>query len=192
MSSPKGPRKLLAKISRLLEDLKIPYLVTGGWAVTVWGRPRFTADIDLVIKISLPDIDGLVKALQGLAEEGYIDRGMVEEALETQGEFNYISPTGIKVDFFVLPETAFGESQLARGVSRRILGESVRFISPEDLILVKLLWHRESGSEKQLTDAHSVLEISAQQLDGDYLRKWARKLGVEELFNEISNDAEIT
>ena len=42
---------LLRKIAAALEQLGIPYLITGGLAVTVWGRPRFTADIDIVVEI---------------------------------------------------------------------------------------------------------------------------------------------
>jgi len=41
---------LLTKIAKELENLKIPYLVTGGIAVAVWGRVRATLDIDIVIE----------------------------------------------------------------------------------------------------------------------------------------------
>lgn len=37
------PEKLLCKIAEILEKLRIPYIITGGFAVAVWGRPRFTA-----------------------------------------------------------------------------------------------------------------------------------------------------
>jgi hypothetical protein len=43
-----GPRELLIEIAKILDKLKIPYLVTGGIAVLIWGRPRFTADIDII------------------------------------------------------------------------------------------------------------------------------------------------
>jgi len=47
------PRHLLVNIAKILERLKIPYMVTGGMAVFIWGRPRFTADIDMVIEFKL-------------------------------------------------------------------------------------------------------------------------------------------
>ncbi len=45
------PRQLLVSITKTLKYLNIPYLVTGGIAVLVWGRPRFTADIDIVVEL---------------------------------------------------------------------------------------------------------------------------------------------
>ena len=50
------PRHLLIKVVKILSKLNIPYLVTGGVAVLVWGRPRFTADIDLVVEIKREDL----------------------------------------------------------------------------------------------------------------------------------------
>jgi Na+/glutamate symporter len=41
------PSDLLVKAVQILDQLQIPYAVTGGFAVLVWGRPRFTADIDM-------------------------------------------------------------------------------------------------------------------------------------------------
>ena len=51
MPNQEDPKHLLVSIARILDDLKIPYLITGGIAVLVWGRPRFTADIDVVIEV---------------------------------------------------------------------------------------------------------------------------------------------
>ncbi|OGF62085.1 hypothetical protein A2926_03320 [Candidatus Giovannonibacteria bacterium RIFCSPLOWO2_01_FULL_44_40] len=48
----------------------------------------------------------------------------------------------------------------------------IYFLSPEDLILSKLLWSKESGSELQLRDAESILKFQ-KKLDLKYLRKWA-------------------
>jgi len=45
------PRQLLVKVAKVLDNLSIPYVVTGGMAVTIWGRVRFTADIDIVIEL---------------------------------------------------------------------------------------------------------------------------------------------
>lgn len=45
------PEQLLSKIAKILKDLKISYAVTGGFAVIVWGKPRFTADIDIIVEL---------------------------------------------------------------------------------------------------------------------------------------------
>ncbi|TSC75274.1 MAG: hypothetical protein G01um101430_481, partial [Parcubacteria group bacterium Gr01-1014_30] len=60
-----------------------------------------------------------------------------------------------------------------RRIPRNVLGQRVYFVSPEDLILSKLLWYKESESELQLRDIESVLKFQ-KKLDWEYLKKWAK------------------
>jgi len=180
------PRHLLINIARILKQLKIPYIITGGMAVLIWGRPRFTADIDIVVELKKKDIDNLEKALIALGNAGYIDKGAIREALETKGEFNFIDgETGVKVDFWVLRDDPFDFSRLKRRIAKSILGERVYFTSPEDLILIKLRWYQEFQSSRQIEDVESILRISGKKLDMQYLKHWAKKLGVLEIFRSV-------
>lgn len=177
------PQHLLVKIVKVLNQLKIPYLVTGGIAVYVWGRPRFTADIDIVIELKKEKVKQLV---QTLIKDGYIDEDAVMEAIKYKSEFNFIDQeVGIKVDFWVLKNNDYDKSRLERRIAKKILNQKVFFISPEDLILKKLLWHQESQSTRQLEDIHSIMEILKGKLDFTYLRKWAKKLDTVELLEEM-------
>lgn len=179
------PRTLLINIAGIFDELSLPYLITGGMAVSVWGRPRFTADIDIVVEIKPSDIKGLVKALKGLGRAGYIDEDTAGEIVRKGGEFNFIDGiTGIKVDFWVSSNGDFDLSRFKRRSAKKILGQKIYFTSPEDLILSKLKWFKESGSNRHLEDAESVLKISGDDLDMGYLREWAKKLGV---MNELGN-----
>jgi len=47
-----GPYDLLQKIAGLLEQLHVPYLVTGSIAAMAYGEPRLTNDIDIVAAIN--------------------------------------------------------------------------------------------------------------------------------------------
>src|SRR3989338_5646727 len=95
------PTQLFLKVIEILESLEIPYLISGGLAVVVWGRTRFTADIDIVVELQEKDIDNLERALKYLSQISYLDREMMNEALRTYGEFNFIDGnSGIKVDFW--------------------------------------------------------------------------------------------
>lgn len=176
------PRQLLVKIAKTLKRLKIPYLVTGGIAVLVWGRPRFTADIDIVVELHESGVDNLIKALRNIGEVGYIDEEMIRDAVRRQNEFNFIDgDTGVKVDFWLLRKNdPFDGSRLKRKVIKKILGESVYFTSPEDLILIKLKWYKESSSSRQLEDVESIIKLSRDKLDINYLEQWSRKLDVKE------------
>lgn len=178
----------LKKIAELLQKLKIPYLITGGVAVVVWGRPRYTADIDLIIELKK---EKTKKFIAALAKEGYVDEDAVHEAIKLQSEFNFIdNESGMKVDFWMLEDSDFDRSRLKRAIARIIFGQKVYFSSPEDLILKKLLWFNESKSNRQLEDIHSIMAIIKDQLDYDYLRKWAKKqktLGILEEMMSLVN-----
>lgn len=180
------PRHLLAEVAKILQRLKIPYLVTGGMAVLVWGRPRFTADIDIVVELKSENIDKLTSALSILGKASYIDKNMVKDALKHGGEFNFIhGETGIKVDFWVVKKQEFELSRLTRRIAKNILKQKVYFISPEDLILSKLRWYKKNQSSRHVEDAESVLKISGKKLDMAYLRRWAKKLGILGALNKL-------
>lgn len=180
------PRHLLLKIVRILNKLDIPYIVTGGIAVFVWGRPRFTDDIDIVVELKTEKIEQLTRELLRVSKASYADANMMRDALRHQGEFNFIDgATGVKVDFWVSKEDEFNHSRFARKITQKILGEDVSFISPEDLILAKLHWQQISPSSKQLEDVESIFKISGDRLDRKYLAKWVAKLGVQDMYNKI-------
>ena len=68
-----NPEELLCAIAKILKELKIPYVITGGFAVAIWGRPRFTADIDIIVELLDKHIQDLVKKLLSLDKGSYID-----------------------------------------------------------------------------------------------------------------------
>ncbi|QQG42701.1 MAG: nucleotidyltransferase [Candidatus Giovannonibacteria bacterium] len=180
------PRRLLVNVAQILERLNIPYIITGGIAVLVWGRPRFTADIDIVVELKTSDISKLEKALRELSGAGYIDKQSIEKAILQEGEFNFVDgETGVKVDFWMLKRNAFDVSRLRRKIAKEILGQKVYFSSPEDLILIKLQWFKESGSSRQLEDVESILKISGSELDIEYLKMWALRIGVAEMLEKL-------
>lgn len=82
-------QKLLVKIAKILNKLHISYIITGGYAVSVWGRPRSTFDIDVVVELPESRINALAKALQGISELSYVDESMMEDAVLRRGEFNF-------------------------------------------------------------------------------------------------------
>lgn len=171
--------KLLLEIAKILGNLKIEYFVTGGFAVSVWGRPRATFDIDIIIKIIEPQAVLLAKAFREISKAGYADENMIKDAIDNQGEFNFIDPSsGLKVDFWVAREGASFPPEFKRKRLKRISNQNVYFVSPEDLILSKLQWYKISPISKHLEDIESIFKISGKELDMLYLRKWAKALGV--------------
>ena len=165
---------------------KIKFYEEGGMAVFVWARPRFTADIDIVVLLKSAHISLLAHALQGLSKASYISADMMRRALERRGEFNFIDGTsGIKVDFFVIGGRPFDQSQLDRRAAQQILGHRVYFVSPEDLILSKLLWFQMGEYAKQCEDIESILKFQ-KKLDWKYMRKWATIHSTIGVLNELA------
>lgn len=176
-----APEKLLCKIVKILDKLNIPYIVTGGFAIAVLAKPRFTADIDIVIELLPQKISLLSKELLSIDKDVYISKEAIKEALEHGGEFNFIHPqTGLKVDFWV---KRYPFEKFERAIVVRIEGQDVKFISPEDLILSKLIWYKEGQGAKQLEDIRAILEISKPDLN--YIKKWAVKQTTIEILNKI-------
>lgn len=177
--------KLLQKLATILEKLKIPYFITGGIATVIWGRPRFTADIDVVIQLVPQKLDKLAQELLKIDKNVYLSKESMTEAMKRQGEFNFIHPaSGLKIDFWILKNTPFDETCLKRRVKKTINKQKVFFISSEDLILNKLLWRRKSESTRQLEDVESILKIS--KVDLKYLKRWAKLLEVSQILNKLT------
>ncbi len=178
-----NPEELLILISKILDELNIDFYVSGGFAVSVWGRPRFTADIDLIINLEEKNIDQLAKKLKEELPEAYIDKLQMEKALANLGEFNVIEPSiGMKIDFWVLKNDEYGKLSLRRSVKQDI-GRKVRFVSPEDLVISKLIWYKKDSSSRHLEDIRSVLDIST--VDRKYVKEWVKKFNLEKGYKEI-------
>ena len=183
-------QKLLKKIAEILEGLKIDYCVTGGFAVSVWGRPRSTFDIDVIVQLKAENIPPLIKNLRRLSAAGYIEESAVKEAVSRGGEFNFIHPeSGIKVDFWAVKENdAVGKSELKRKIGKNLDGQKIYFISPEDLILSKLRWFKESESNRHLEDIKSILKISGKKINSDYLESEAKKQNNADILVNLMNE----
>ncbi len=180
------PEKLLLKITPILKDLKISYFITGGLAVSIWGRPRATFDIDIIIKLIEPEVPALVKALRKISKAGYIDEDVAKQAIVQKGEFNFLDPkSGLKIDFWIAKDDLRSKIAYSRRKVKKIHGQQIYFVSPEDLILSKLIWYKESQSSRHLEDIESVLKISKKKLDLKYLKNWAKRLGVLGIFNKL-------
>ena len=170
------PEALLQNIAKILNRLKIPYIITGGFAVAVWGRPRFAADI--VVEIFEKNITSLSKGLMSLGQESYLDETAIKRALIEKGEFNFIHlPTGLKVDFWI-KKTDLDKLKIKQGVVKKINNQPIKFISPENLILSKLLWYKKTKSDREIEDIKSILKFT--KIDLNYLKKQAIKHNINE------------
>jgi hypothetical protein len=169
----------------VLERIGLPYLITGSLATVFYGEPRFTNDIDIVVDLPAARIAELCAAFP--SPEFYVSPEAAQRAVAQKSQFNVIHPaSGLKLDLIVPANTAFNRGRLARARSVRPAPDYVAsFASPEDVILMKLDFHRRGGSDKHLRDIAGVLRISGEQLDREYLDSWAQRMGLEETWQGV-------
>jgi len=65
--------------------------------------------------------------------------------------------------------------------------ETVILAPPEYVIVRKLEYYREGGSEKHLRDIRSILTISEARLDLPALKEWVGRLGLETEWRKVSS-----
>jgi hypothetical protein len=175
-----GPRDLLIHVARFLESIGAQYFVTGSMGAMVYGEFRMTQDVDIVVDLRYGHVPDLLGRFG--EPDYYVSQSAIREAMENCSQFNVIEvATGLKVDFMIPDESAFNASRFARARSVEIApGERVRVSAPEDVILKKLEYFKAGASDKHLRDIASMIKISGETFDREYLERWARELGVEE------------
>lgn len=162
-----------------LEHLALPYCITGSVAASVYGEPRLTADIDVVLLMQLQDIQALRSAFPD-ADYYVPPEETVRDAVarSARGMFNLIHhKSQFKADIYV----ATGDTLHAWALEhrRRIdLGGSGAWIAPpEYVILRKLEFLREGGSDKHLRDIRFIL--AATPVDRAFIEREVSRLGVQ-------------
>lgn len=173
-----GLFELLASVARDLEDVGVVYALTGSIASSLYGQPQMSFDADLGVRMTVAQADILVKRWKG---RFYASAEGLREAIEHGGMSNVIdTASGWKIDLSVLEKSAFFDSVLSR--RRKIVlpdaAAPVWVVSPEDVILMKLLWRRDSRSDKQFNDVLNVVRSLGAQLDWKYLNEWAKSVSV--------------
>jgi hypothetical protein len=176
---------LLLFLVQSLERLGLAYQLTGSTATMVHGEPRFTNDIDVVVDLHPQQVDAFAAAFP--PPDFYLSADAMREAVRRRHQFNIVHPaSGQKVDVILLPENASARSQWQRGVRLSIgPGVEASFIAPEDVILRKMEYFREGGSEKHLRDIAGVLKVQGERLDLRYIEDWSSRLGLTDIWQTV-------
>lgn len=152
---------------------RVKYMVIGALAVSIWGRPRATLDLDFQV---LADADGLERLRLSAPSQGFgIDESWMEWNPLLRGSQLRLGYGGIPVDM-LLPRDEHDRQALQRRRRKRLRAKVLWVTSPEDLILQKL----KVGRPRDFEDASTVLARQGRRIDMAYVQSWARRLGISE------------
>jgi len=158
----------LTELAHILSLNKIPYMIIGGMANAVWGEPRATIDVDATIWLREEEIDRIVPVLSSYFHP------LVHDPSAFILETNVLpmkSKDGVRVDL-IFGRLPYEKEAIERSVEISIEGLPVRFCTPEDLILHKIISER----EKDINDIRGIAAHCIKKLDLEYLNPRIQEL----------------
>ena len=168
----------LSDVVDALDAAGVEYMIGGSVASSIFGEPRTTRDIDIVVAVddtSLRDLFGRFDR-----EHVYIDEPADDEPIRAGQMFNLLDLRGgWKVDLVVRKSRPFSVVEFGRRQQLDVLGVTAWVASVEDVILTKLEWAALSGSSRQIDDVRGIVAVQGEALDVAYLRNWADQLQVD-------------
>jgi hypothetical protein len=175
-----------------LEKNQIQYFITGSTASMYYGEPRLTLDIDVVVHLTRSDVEKLPSLFP---EEHYYcpppEVIHIECNRDTHGHFNLIHPaSGFKADIYPASDEPLNEWAFQHR-KREDMGDGLKIwiAPPEYVIIRKLEYFREGGSEKHLRDIKSMLSLSGNELDRTFLEAELQKRGLTAEWERLNSSA---
>jgi hypothetical protein len=192
MRSSSTAANLFVLFTERLERIGVRYMVTGSVAGMLYGEPRLTHDVDLVVELATDaQAEALVAAFPD--EEFYcapLEVVRIEARRAQRGHFNIIHhDTGFRADVYVAGSDALHQQALQQ---RRVLDvEGTRFqvAPPEYVIVRKLEYYREGGSAKHLDDIRGMLRVSGEDINRDALEGLIAARGLHAEWSAVKTES---
>jgi putative nucleotidyltransferase-like protein len=161
-------RRVLRNAVEVLEQSGYPFLVLGGLASSLVGRPRWTHDIDFLVQ---PEDARAVLA-------AFAEAGFMTEETDPVWIFKAFKDDVMIDIIFMITGGIYLDAELGEhAIVREYEGLRLRIPSPEDQVVIKAIVHREETS-RHWFDALAI--IARSDLNWEYLlrrgRRGARRL----------------
>jgi hypothetical protein len=163
-------KRQLLQVVDALTELRLPYMVIGGFALAAWGRPRSTLDIDFMIQTTAVP-ESLSRRLEDMGfhfDEGWDRHNPMIRDFHRRFRSGR-TPVDIMLRRDEHDTEAFGRRRKKRFDNRYLW-----FPSAEDLLLQKL----KVGRPQDMVDAENIVSRMRGKLDRPYLARWANRLGI--------------
>jgi len=171
------------------DQLSLDYFITGSVASLVYGEPRLTNDIDLIVNLHERDIEKFCKIFP--LDIFYCPPKeviFVELFRKSRGHFNLIHhESGFKADVYLLGTDPFQKRALQNRKTIEYMGDNIYLAPPEYVIIKKLEFYKEGGAQKHLDDIASILKNSSDEINFNFLQNKINDFGLSELFNKVQD-----
>ncbi|MBS1736772.1 MAG: hypothetical protein JSS98_09265 [Bacteroidetes bacterium] len=176
--------EFLKAILIFFEKNNIPYMLSGSVAMSNYTVSRFTKDFDFVVSLTADSIP----LLSSFFNEGYYcDEDSIKEAIRNKSMFNIIDhKSNYKADFVILKDEPFRLEEFRRRKMIDLKGTKLYIVSPEDLLLSKIIWIQDYQSPLQMEDIRQLDKLDT--LDRDYISYWLHNLKLNTFELLKSND----
>lgn len=154
-----------------LRRARVRYAIIGAWALSLWGKPRATADVDFLVLVKGEELERLTAFMTGTGMD--VDEVWQQWNPLLRGSQVRFQHRGVTIDF-LCPRDPHDQEIFKRRRKRRVDKKYYWVVSLEDFILQKL----KVGRPRDFEDALAVVERFGEKLDRNYLREWAAKLRV--------------
>jgi hypothetical protein len=191
--SPTSYRDFAHSVIETLEYLGFAYSIGGSFASMYYGEVRTTQDIDISVVLPLEEVKPFMDTFHELGYYLHIDT--ILDAIIYHQPFNIIdAESGYKADIFLIdPEHPSELEKSAMDRRRREVydpdtGAETYLYAPEDVILYKLKYYLSGRMDKHLRDIAAILVVQGDNLDWDYLERWAAHSGATELWHTLLDE----
>jgi predicted nucleotidyltransferase len=175
-------RATIESLQRMLLQYNDRGVIIGGIAVSLLGKPRFTADVDALFLLSTQDIpqfleiaraENIIPRIQNAEEFARKSRVLLLKHLPTE--------TNIDISLGILP---FEEEVVERGNTITFANLSARLPTPEDLIILKAVAHRPKDLDDIRVVAQNFPNLDIQRIE-QWVKAFSEVLEQPDLWNQI-------
>ncbi len=175
---------LLGRFASPLIALGLPYMITGGAAAIVYGEPRLTNDLDIVLRMTAADAAKVASAFA--SADTYVPPAEVLEVEATRrlhGHFNVIhGPTSLRADVYIAGDDPLHAWGLDHRRALRVGALDIALAPPEYVIVRKLQYAAQGGGDRHLRDIARMLEREVVTIDRKVVREFAEQRGLHGLW----------
>lgn len=180
---------LLDYVVPIFEELGIRYAVGGSMASMVYGEPRVTRDLDVVVYLPLEDVPRLLERFP--RPDFYADLQTAREAARLHTQFNIIhAPSALKIDVYIAADP-ITRSQIKN--ARRLsspAGTMVNFSPPEELIIKKMEAFAQGDTDRHLRDVAGMLQSGREHIDVQRVADLAEEHGLSHIWTAVRQRVE--